>query len=301
MSRPLEVLGIDHVGPFPVSASKHRYLLVLVDYFSHSLWAFPTRSTRATEAVKLVRQWRSWVLFTPLAFYADPGSTFRSAEFQTALKRDGILVINSLSQSALDWDEGMQDIMTTVNGRVMQSVGYSPSEILFGIGLSASLERSYPTFETTKLKATLENDGQWAHADDEVHADLVTGWVALLEEVRDDISLAQRETNAARLAQHRLRSLPPYKPGKWIMVVQEGKPPKLTPRWRGPFMISRQIGRASSESMNIDGSSISLGKPLEFHEDQLKPFQPRTGYLAGDWDASIPGRQPLRRPRRAGL
>ncbi|KAI0477627.1 hypothetical protein GGR56DRAFT_638083 [Xylariaceae sp. FL0804] len=64
------------------------------------------------------------------------------------------------------------------------------------------------------------------------------------------------------------------------MVLQEGKAPKLTPKWRGPFIVSGRAGRSSYTIQNLDGTQSQLIR-FEFHEDSLKPFIPRTGLLRG--------------------
>ena len=60
---------------------------------------------------------------------------------------------------------------------------------------------------------------------------------------------------------------------------------KLQPRWRGPFIIheygsDRQV---SYRLRQLNGRLIK-GK---FHGDSLKPFLPRSGYLASPEDSSF--------------
>lgn len=68
------------------------------------------------------------------------------------------------------------------------------------------------------------------------------------------------------------------------MVACKGKPPKLQPRWQGPFRIKDRAGQASYRLVNLDGSHVRGDPALGFHEDALKAFVPRTGYLKTSWD-----------------
>lgn len=164
VSKPMEVVGIDHVGPFPTSDRRSRYLLVIVDYFSRYVWMLPSRTTTAPEAVNLVRLWLSWVLTVPVGMYANPGSSFRAVEFRVEMNREGIevlnapaqahrsvgmvqvtnkilqLVLNKTHSTPLSWDHNLSGVMKAMNGRVVQALGFSPFEIMMGLRLRSRLE-----------------------------------------------------------------------------------------------------------------------------------------------------------------
>ncbi|KAH8159806.1 hypothetical protein CIB48_g8440 [Xylaria polymorpha] len=72
-----------------------------------------------------------------------------------------------------------------------------------------------------------------------------------------------------------------------VIVLQEGKRLKLSPKWKGPFYIQERVGRLSFRLCNLDGRMIPT---YTYHEDALKLFRPRTGAYLGGCDDSTPGR-----------
>ncbi|ORY63843.1 uncharacterized protein BCR38DRAFT_433241 [Pseudomassariella vexata] len=82
------------------------------------------------------------------------------------------------------------------------------------------------------------------------------------------------------------------------MLMQEGKQPKLTPKWRGPFIVNQQTGRGSFRLVNLDESSTTK---FDYHQDMLKLFKPRGGYLKTADDLTRPMAQALRRQKRSKL
>lgn len=138
---------------------------------------------------------------------------------------------------------------------------------------------------------------EWWPEDDEVHADLVVGWIAAREEVRSTVRASDEARNVARIDRHNLRSRPGFNPGQLVMLVQEGKPPKLRQRWNGPFRVAAKVGRASYRLVNLDGSMLYAGEQLDYHADSLKVFEPRQGYLRRVDEERLPPSQLLRRAR----
>ncbi|KAF7560744.1 hypothetical protein G7046_g3395 [Stylonectria norvegica] len=125
--------------------------------------------------------------------------------------------------------------------------------------------------------------------------------MAQVEEIRDEVREAGALEAEARRARHAQRDTEPFEPGDLVIVIEEGKPPKLEAQWRGPFRVIERRGQASYQLSQLDRSRIQGGS-RDQHEDHLKLFRPRTGYLESETDKRIPFAQLLRRGRRtAGL
>jgi hypothetical protein len=78
VNSPIQLFGIDFVGPFPVFPGvTWRYILVIVDYFSRFCWAYLYITDDQEEVINALRD-----LFekegVPVGFYADPGPHFES-------------------------------------------------------------------------------------------------------------------------------------------------------------------------------------------------------------------------------
>ena len=52
-SYPFELVGIDIVGPFKITARKNKYVLVCVDYFTNWIEAAPLKTLEAEETANL--------------------------------------------------------------------------------------------------------------------------------------------------------------------------------------------------------------------------------------------------------
>lgn len=162
--------------------------------------------------------------------------------------------------------------------------------------MSQPIQARYSNFEAARRrKALLDGTCAWP-GDAALYADLVTVRMASLRMDREPLWEANQLKTTARWARQAFRCATPLGAGDLVMLVQEGKPPKLQPRWRGPFKVLRRAGRASYRLGNLDGSKPT-GSQLDFHEDALRLFVPRSGHLKGDGEELLPGRQALRRPR----
>ncbi|KAF7550335.1 hypothetical protein G7046_g8046 [Stylonectria norvegica] len=261
------VMGIDHVGPFPVALSGARYILVVVDYFSRYAWLFVCEGTTATEALSHVEAWIAHGTLPPLAFYSDPGSAFISDEF----------------------------LAKAMNSRLIPLLGYSPNEILFGLGKRSPCAQAYPGCGEAAVRQ-MALEGKMQEPSARLWPNLVLQHVAVVEGNRSEVMETGNRELEARRARHAQCRERPFAPGDLVMVVQEGKPPKLQPRWRGLFRVLRRAGRATYRLGNIDATRLT-GANCDQHEDHLKLFQPRSGYLRSDGDDWIPFAQLLRRAR----
>ncbi|BHF69465.1 hypothetical protein SprV_0301251000 [Sparganum proliferum] len=79
---PGERVGLDIIGPLPISVRGYEYILVMVDYFTKWVEAVPLLRQDAVSVANAVN--RSWICRwgAPLAFHTDCGSNFDSRLFQ---------------------------------------------------------------------------------------------------------------------------------------------------------------------------------------------------------------------------
>ena len=79
-------------------------------------------------------------------------------------------------------------------------------------------------------------------------------------------------------------------------ISKKGIRAKLTPRWRGPFVIQSLAGDhdVSYQLRQINGKAIQGS----FHGDHLRRFRPREGYLVPPLELPIPTYQNLRDKKR---
>ena len=86
MGAPLDRVGIDLLGPLPLTPRGNRHLLVIQDYFTKWVEVYPVADTTAeTCADKLVNEFISR-FGTPLSIHSDQGRNFESDLFQELCK-----------------------------------------------------------------------------------------------------------------------------------------------------------------------------------------------------------------------
>ncbi|KAF7655095.1 hypothetical protein LDENG_00060880, partial [Lucifuga dentata] len=86
----MECVGVDILGPFPVTDHCNRYILVAMDYFTKwpEAYAVPDQST-ATTAEKLVQE--MFCCFgAPEELHSDQGHNFESQVFQEVCQHMGV-------------------------------------------------------------------------------------------------------------------------------------------------------------------------------------------------------------------
>lgn len=154
---PFERVAIDITGPFPTTERGHKYILVVSDYFTRWVEAFPLKTQESKEvANSLVHNFFSRYGI-PSALHSDQGRTFESNVFQEMCsilgirktrtspyhpQSDGLVerfnrtLMNSLSayvnDTQTDWDIKLPLVMMSYRSNVHESTGYSPHYLLFG-------------------------------------------------------------------------------------------------------------------------------------------------------------------------
>jgi len=87
---PFERIATDIAGPFPETDQGNRYILVVGDYFSKWIEAYPLPNYEAvTVATALVENWISR-FGVPLELHSDQGSNFESQVFGEVAKLLGL-------------------------------------------------------------------------------------------------------------------------------------------------------------------------------------------------------------------
>jgi transposase InsO family protein len=318
---PMQLWGIDFVGPFPLyEGVPWRYILVIVDYFSRFVWAFLCITDDQKEVIRCLGE-----LFEqegiPVGFYADPGTHF-GADTQTFAKERGALWITSpvAAKKSTGMVEKVNDILQRIlkktgephlfaerlrksvlnlNDREILHLHYSPFEIHRGYQPSPrTLEQDFQTHKLSLLVKAIEALGtdtqttcipegtQWE--------DLTLQHLSRVTRVREKVKRASRYQKSIQKSRYD-RGLKERKftPGQLVLLYDHksaGK--KLRPSWRGPFVITGYGGEheKSYTLRQICGTPI----PRTFHGDHLKRFRLREGYLVSGREQSLPVYQNIR-------
>ena len=154
---PMERIGLDICGPYPVSKRGHRYLRVVSCYISKWVDTIPLKTQDAKYvASKLVNKFIS-IFGVPLQLHTDLGSNFESKVFQeicnllgiyktrTTVRRpqsDGMveranrsiqnMISSYISDKQDDWDENIPLLMLAYRSCIHETTGVSPAMMMFG-------------------------------------------------------------------------------------------------------------------------------------------------------------------------
>ena len=153
---PFDMVGIDIVGPLPLTKHKNRYLLVIVDYFTKWPEVFAIKSIDAEVIAKIFTEeivCRHSCVNTVLT---DQGTNFTSKlmkdvcrlvsskKLQTTTYRpqtDGLVerfnktIVQCLSayvnEHKKDWDEWIPYILSAYRTSIHESTGFTPFELVY--------------------------------------------------------------------------------------------------------------------------------------------------------------------------
>ncbi|KAJ8381238.1 hypothetical protein SKAU_G00020160 [Synaphobranchus kaupii] len=154
---PMERVGVDVLGPFPVTDSGNRYILVAMDYFTKwpEAFAVPDQSA-ATMAERLVEE-----MFTRFGAHAelhsDQGRNFESQLLAEVCKRLGVTKTQTTplhpqidglverfnrtlatqlailaSQHQRDWDRHLPLVLWAYRSAMQESSQLTPAALMFG-------------------------------------------------------------------------------------------------------------------------------------------------------------------------
>lgn len=87
---PLERVAIDVLGPLPVSTRGNKYILILGDYFTKWIEAYPLEDQKAETVAEVIVTKFISRFGVPLQIHSDQGRNFEAAVFQEMCKLLGI-------------------------------------------------------------------------------------------------------------------------------------------------------------------------------------------------------------------
>lgn len=160
-SSPMEIIEIDHVGPFTKikrDGKEIQYVLSVVDHFTKKRWFFPAESTSAEETYLILTKNIFCNFDFPKSILTDRGSAFDNELSQWISSLTGIdhryaipnqhttvgaversnriledmlrKYINSIDQN--NWDQYLHLLAYAINKAESKTHGYAPDLLMFG-------------------------------------------------------------------------------------------------------------------------------------------------------------------------
>ena len=280
-SYPFHHIGIDFMGPLPLS-NGNQHILLIGDHFSKWYEAIPLPDqTASTTATALLENWICR-FGCPHGIHSDQGHNFESKLFKslnqalqvdktrtTAFRPQSNAVVERMNrtlQSMLakcindeqsNWSQQLPYVMMAYRTSVNESKGYTPHFLVYGQEVSLPIDFMYPN----------PSDQPPADIHEFVSARQVRFQKAY-DSARRALNFNQRRRNA--LYNRKVHG-PTYQVNQTFLlhnpVVPVGKSPKFFSPWKGPYVILQCLNDVTYRIQKI-----ATQKELVVHYDRLKLF-----------------------------
>ncbi len=281
---PLERIAIDVLGPLTETHKGNVYILVVGDYWTKWMEAYPIPDQQAeTVASKLVEEFvcRFGV---PLELHSDQGRNFESQVFQEMCrllginktrttpynpKSDGLVerynrtIVNAVSlmilphQNQKDWDEFIPFVGMAYRSSVQASTGETPNMMMLGRDVSTPVDLM---FSAPPREAECCTD----YAEE------------LREKIRD---MSERARYALHMSARRQKRYydrkangPVYKEGEFVWLYRNSRRTSLSRKlmlpWEGPYLVVKVMSDVTYRIQKTARSKLQV-----VHADRLKPYE----------------------------
>ena len=284
----MQLLNIDTIGPLPADEDGFQYILVVIDCFSRWVMCYPTRSTEAEECAWILLQ-HFGIFGIPKELKSDKGSQFvnsvisdltrvlklphqttiaYSKEQNAIVERANKEVMRHLRALVFETDVGtnwkryLPFAQRICNAEVIQSIGVSPAQIIFGNAID--LDREI-------LKPNAEHD---THA----HPIMSEYVKKLIEAQKATIAFAaetQNRLDENHVAKRQKGDATVFEKGDYVLLdypdtgFHKGPPAKTMTELAGPFQVLSANGDDSYALLNPATGKV---KP-SVHAQRLRIFK----------------------------
>ncbi|KAF7648160.1 hypothetical protein LDENG_00161160 [Lucifuga dentata] len=282
---PMERVGVDILGPFPVTDHSNRYVLVEMDYFTKwpEAYAVPDQGA-ATTAEKLVQEMLCQ-FGAPEELHSDQGRNFEFQVFQEVCWRMGVKKTRTTplhpqsdglvewfnctlaTQLAIlsdrrqkDWDLHLPLVLWAYRTAVQESTHCTPAALMLGRELRTPVDLVFglPPEPGSEAGPGLDYFSQ------------------LREWLRETHELTQAALTEAGICQKRAYDVccsgEDFAPGACVWVYtperKKGVSPKLSSQWTGPCTVLAKLTDVVYQVQLVRGRKVVLQR------DRLAPYQP---------------------------
>lgn len=276
---PMDRVAADVMGPFEVTPRGNQYVLVITDYFTKWVEAYPMKDQKAPTVATLIGEFFGR-LGCPRQFHSDQGPCFRADilkelckvmdidKTQTTSYRpqsDGLVERFNLTlqqmltafcqkEKRTDWDIAIPYVMLAYRSTPQESTGLSPNMLMLGRKLRTPIDLQYPPPENPHMEYHCKTE--------------YVEWVRRVQ--REAHELARRYLKQASERQKRNYDLGSrsydIQVGNWVYVKDHpNKKVKLHMRWKKPHLVIRQLSPVTFEVQANSASPL-----IVYHVDNLK-------------------------------
>ena len=253
---PMERIAIDVLGPLPITETGNKYILIVADYFTKWVEAYPMPNQEATTVAELLVREFVCRFGVPLLIHSDQGRNFESQLFSEMCRLLGIKKTRTtpyhpqsdgmverfnrtleaqLSKFAdhnqKDWDEHIPFLLMAYLSASHDTTSCSPARMMLGRELKMPIDLMFgrpedePPQTATDYASTLQEQLERVHEFARGHMQLMSNRM----KQRYDSLLEYQPLEAGEAV--------------WLHNPQrkKGLTPKLQRPWQGPYIITKRI------------------------------------------------------------
>ena len=276
VGHPMDRLGIDILGPLPQSNKGNVYILVIADYFTRWIEAYPLpNQTAETTANALLYEFMSRFGF-PFEIHSDQGRNFQSDLFQELCKilgvtktrstpyhpaSDGLVerfnqtlakMIRSFTEDhPNEWDKHLPLLTAAYRCTVHPATGFTPNFLMFGREVNIPADLLFPP---------PADDGLTTPEYVEEMREHLTDCYNRARQHLKSAAKSQKRNYDTRIVEHTFRV------GDAV-YKRNPRFKKLELPWLGPYIIQQCLGATLYRITDKRKSQV-------VHHDALKPYNP---------------------------
>ena len=287
---PMERIALDVFGPLPVTQHGNKYILVVSDYFTRWVEAYPLPNQEASTVAKvLVNEWVCR-FGAPDVIHSDQGKNFESHLFAEVChllgmektrttpyhpQSDGLverfnrtlrmLLTIRMNQVPEDtWDEELPMLMLAYRSSVQESTRFTPYRLMFGREVQLPVDIMFgggPTPGKTHSEYVTQLDKRLEQA---------------YEVVREHLKTTQKYQ---KQCYDRKATGGRYQPGDLVWLYSPAVPKRRCPKfhrpWKGPYQVRKVLSDVTYRIQLVKSPKNSgdrrCKRRVVVHFNRLKP------------------------------
>ncbi len=252
---PFQRVGIDVLGPLPLTNRGNKYIIVVQDYYTKWVEAYAVPDQEATTVARRLVDDFVCRFGAPFSLHSDQGRNFESKIFQEMCQQLGItktrttsyhpmsdglverfnrtlesMLSQYVNEAQVDWDIHLPKVLMAFRCGEQESTGFSPNYLVFGreIGLPVELVVGSPE-EDKDLSSYVRNQrNAFVEAFSRVNTKL------LKSHDKQKVQYDRRSTGNTELR---------VGDSVWLFnpSVKRGRTKKLSRAWSGPLTVIKCI------------------------------------------------------------
>ena len=281
---PMQLVAVDILGPFPESEEKNQYILVVGDYFTRWMEAYPIRNQEAVTVAKKLTDEFFFRFSPPEQLHSDQGRQFESELVAEVCKLLGIhksrttpyhpqsdgmierfnrtllsMLATAASENPFDWEDHLRPLCMAYNTSIHPTTGYTPFLLMFGRQARMPVEVMYgtPSGEDT-------SPSDYATT---LRKQLETAYRRVREQMGQKLNRQKEFYDEKKHGQ-------PYSQGELVWLhspaIPRGQARKLHRPWTGPYKILRRLSDSNYRIQDVQ----SRRRRYIVHFDRLKHCPP---------------------------